>query len=100
MTFVPELVTMLNGLEAELRQGDISAANQQWLAQCRLTPEQIKTRWSRNIYSREKSTCTTATTGGCCGADLNGQISEMYRRKITNKLHSGTAPHLFITYHY
>ncbi|MFH7826931.1 RHS element core protein [Kluyvera chengduensis] len=42
MTFVPELLEMLNGLEAELRQGDISAPNQQWLAQCGLTPEQMK----------------------------------------------------------
>ncbi|MFH7827075.1 RHS element core protein [Kluyvera chengduensis] len=42
ITFVPELVTMLDELEAELRQGDISAANQQWLAQCGLTPEQMK----------------------------------------------------------
>jgi RHS repeat-associated protein len=42
MTFVPELVAMLDGLEAELRRGEISAANQQWLAQCGLTPEQMK----------------------------------------------------------
>ncbi|TKU51536.1 hypothetical protein FDX11_03950 [Citrobacter sp. wls714] len=38
VTFVPELVAMLDGLEAELRQSDISAENQQWLAQCGLTP--------------------------------------------------------------
>ncbi|MCU6176989.1 RHS element core protein [Citrobacter cronae] len=42
MTFVPELVAMLDGLEAELRRGEISTANQQWLAQCGLTPEQMK----------------------------------------------------------
>ena len=42
MTFVPELVAMLDGLEAELRQDDVSAASQQWLAQCGLTPEQMK----------------------------------------------------------
>jgi YD repeat-containing protein len=32
---------MLDGLEAELRCGEISAANQQWLAQCGLTAEQM-----------------------------------------------------------
>lgn len=42
MMFVPELVAMLDGLEQELRRGEISAANQQWLAQCGLTPEQMK----------------------------------------------------------
>lgn len=42
MTFVPELVAMLDGLEAELRRGEISAANQQWLARGGLTPEQMK----------------------------------------------------------
>jgi uncharacterized protein RhaS with RHS repeats len=35
------LVTMLDGLEEELRCGEISAANQQWLAQCGLTAEQM-----------------------------------------------------------
>lgn len=39
MTFVPELVAMLDG---QLRRGEISAANQQWLTQCGLTPEQMK----------------------------------------------------------
>ena len=42
MTFVPELVALLDGLEQELRRGDISAGNLQWLAQCGLTPEQMK----------------------------------------------------------
>ncbi|HAS1154452.1 TPA: RHS repeat protein, partial [Enterobacter cloacae] len=41
VTFPPALVTMLDGLEAELRRGEISPANQQWLAQCGLTPEQM-----------------------------------------------------------
>ncbi|HDR2863319.1 TPA: RHS repeat protein, partial [Enterobacter asburiae] len=41
VTFPPVLVTMLDGLEAELRCGEISAANQQWLAQCGLTTEQM-----------------------------------------------------------
>jgi uncharacterized protein RhaS with RHS repeats len=41
VTFPPVLVTMLDGLEAELRCGEISAANQQWLAQCGLTAEQM-----------------------------------------------------------
>ncbi|HEG1988793.1 RHS element core protein [Enterobacter cloacae] len=41
VTFPPVLVAMLDGLEAELRRGEISAVNQQWLAQCGLTPEQM-----------------------------------------------------------
>jgi YD repeat-containing protein len=41
VSFPPVLVTMLDGLEAELRCGEISAANQQWLAQCGLTAEQM-----------------------------------------------------------
>ncbi|MFQ3395682.1 RHS repeat-associated core domain-containing protein [Enterobacter mori] len=41
VTFPPVLVTMLDGLEAELRCGEISAANQQWLGQCGLTAEQM-----------------------------------------------------------
>lgn len=41
ITLAPELVTMLNNLEAELQRGEISAQNQAWLAQCGLTPEQM-----------------------------------------------------------
>jgi uncharacterized protein RhaS with RHS repeats len=41
VTFAPVLVTMLDALEEELRCGEISAANQQWLAQCGLTAEQM-----------------------------------------------------------
>lgn len=39
MTFVPELVMMLDVLEGELRRGEVSEPNRQWLAQCGLTPE-------------------------------------------------------------
>ncbi|EHJ9916444.1 TPA: RHS repeat protein, partial [Salmonella enterica subsp. enterica serovar Liverpool] len=42
MVFVPELVTMVDNLEAELQQGVLSDANRAWLAQCGLTPEQIQ----------------------------------------------------------
>lgn len=41
MTFVPELVAMLNRLEQELRRSEISEANQQWLAQCGLNPAKL-----------------------------------------------------------
>ncbi|MBJ9890453.1 MULTISPECIES: RHS repeat-associated core domain-containing protein [Citrobacter] len=42
VTFPPVLVTMLDGLEKELRCGEISESNRQWLAQCGLTPEQME----------------------------------------------------------
>ena len=42
VTFPPELVAMVDNLEAELRRGELSEANQQWLALCGLTPEQMK----------------------------------------------------------
>ncbi|HCL5272915.1 TPA: RHS domain-containing protein [Salmonella enterica] len=42
MTFPPELVAMVDSLEAELQCGELSAANRAWLAQCGLTPEQIQ----------------------------------------------------------
>ncbi len=42
MTFPPELVAMVDSLEAELQRGELSAANRAWLAQCGLTPEQIQ----------------------------------------------------------
>ncbi len=42
MTFPPELVAMVDNLEAELRRGELSEANRTWLAQCGLTPEQIQ----------------------------------------------------------
>ncbi|ECI5144420.1 DUF4329 domain-containing protein [Salmonella enterica subsp. salamae] len=42
VTFPPELVTMVDSLEAELQRGELSAANRAWLAQCGLTPEQIQ----------------------------------------------------------
>ncbi|ECW5368048.1 RHS repeat protein, partial [Salmonella enterica subsp. salamae] len=40
--FPPELVAMVDNLEAELQRGELSAANRAWLAQCGLTPEQIQ----------------------------------------------------------
>ncbi|ELP4037570.1 RHS repeat protein, partial [Salmonella enterica] len=40
--FPPELVAMVDSLEAELQRGELSAANRAWLAQCGLTPEQIQ----------------------------------------------------------
>ena len=42
MAFVPELVAMLDNLEAELKRGAISEQSQAWLAQCGLTVEQMK----------------------------------------------------------
>lgn len=42
MAFAPELVAMLDTLEAELKHGEISEPNQVWLAQCGLTVEQIQ----------------------------------------------------------
>ncbi|EGT3575814.1 RHS repeat protein, partial [Citrobacter amalonaticus] len=42
VTFPPELVAMVDSLEAELRRGELSEANQAWLAQCGLTPAQIQ----------------------------------------------------------
>lgn len=42
MVFVPELVAMLDNLERELKTGQVSEQNQQWLAQCGLTVEQMK----------------------------------------------------------
>ncbi|EPG4962189.1 RHS repeat-associated core domain-containing protein, partial [Citrobacter amalonaticus] len=42
VTFPPELVAMVDNLEAELRRGELSEASRTWLAQCGLTPEQIQ----------------------------------------------------------
>ncbi|EHK2707864.1 RHS repeat protein, partial [Salmonella enterica] len=42
VTFPPELVAMVDSLEAELQRGELSAVNRAWLAQCGLTPEQIQ----------------------------------------------------------
>ncbi len=41
MTFPPELVALVDNLEAELQRGELSEGNRAWLAQCGLTPEQI-----------------------------------------------------------
>jgi RHS repeat-associated protein len=42
IAFPAELVTLLNGLETELKHGVISERSQQWLNQCGLNPEQLK----------------------------------------------------------
>ncbi|MGX5872062.1 RHS domain-containing protein, partial [Enterobacter cloacae] len=42
VTFPPELVAMVDNLEAELQRGELSDANRAWLTQCGLTPEQIQ----------------------------------------------------------
>ncbi|ECJ4505888.1 RHS repeat protein [Salmonella enterica subsp. salamae] len=42
MAFVPELVALLDNLERELNAGRVSEQSRQWLAQCGLTPEQMK----------------------------------------------------------
>ncbi|ECC8734380.1 hypothetical protein DFR18_001565 [Salmonella bongori] len=42
VTFPPELVAMVDSLEAELQRGELSEASRAWLAQCGLTPEQIQ----------------------------------------------------------
>ena len=43
MVFAPELVTMLDDLEQELKHNQISEQNLQWLTQYGLTPERLKT---------------------------------------------------------
>jgi RHS repeat-associated protein len=40
--FPPELVTLLDRLEGELRSGDLSEQSLQWLAQCGLTTERMQ----------------------------------------------------------
>ncbi|HCM1944640.1 TPA: RHS repeat protein, partial [Salmonella enterica subsp. salamae serovar 30:g,m,s:e,n,x] len=42
VTFPPELVAMVDSLEAELQRGELSETSRTWLAQCGLTPEQIQ----------------------------------------------------------
>ncbi len=42
VTFPPELVTLLDRLEGELRSGHLSEQSQQWLAQCGLTAERMQ----------------------------------------------------------
>ncbi|SQH38399.1 core protein [Salmonella enterica] len=42
MVFVPELVALLDNLERELNAGRVSEQSRVWLAQCGLTPEQMK----------------------------------------------------------
>ncbi len=42
MAFVPELVALLDNLERELNADRVSEQSRQWLAQCGLTPEQMK----------------------------------------------------------
>ncbi|MFS9379986.1 RHS element core protein [Citrobacter sp. ANG330] len=42
VTFPPELVAMVDNLEAELQHGELSEASRAWLAQCGLTPAQIQ----------------------------------------------------------
>ncbi|HAB1662016.1 TPA_asm: hypothetical protein GB606_22430 [Salmonella bongori] len=42
VTFPPELVVLVDSLEAELQRGELSEASRAWLAQCGLTPEQIQ----------------------------------------------------------
>ncbi|WP_200891870.1 RHS repeat-associated core domain-containing protein, partial [Citrobacter rodentium] len=54
MTFVPELVMMLDVLEGELRRGEVSEPNRQWLAQCGLTPEQMKNQTEPEYVPRRK----------------------------------------------
>ncbi|HCD1253767.1 TPA: RHS repeat protein [Citrobacter amalonaticus] len=40
--FPPELVAMVDNLEADLQRGELSEASRAWLAQCGLKPEQMK----------------------------------------------------------
>lgn len=42
VTFPPELVALVDNLEAEIKRGELSEANRAWLAQCGLTTEQIQ----------------------------------------------------------
>ncbi|MGK9228872.1 RHS repeat protein, partial [Yokenella regensburgei] len=42
VTFPPELVSLLDRLEGELRSGNLSEQSQQWLAQCGLTAERMQ----------------------------------------------------------
>ncbi|EAA7242773.1 RHS repeat protein [Salmonella enterica subsp. salamae] len=54
MAFVPELVTMVDNLEAELQRGELSEANRTWLAQCGLTPEQIQNQMEPEYIPQRK----------------------------------------------
>ena len=52
--FPPELVALVDNLEAELQRGELSEANRAWLAQCGLTPEQIQNQMEpENIPQRK-----------------------------------------------
>ncbi|MBT1727500.1 RHS element core protein [Enterobacter quasimori] len=54
VTFPPELVAMVDNLEAELQRGKLSDANRAWLAQCGLTPEQIQNQMEPEYTPRRK----------------------------------------------
>ncbi|EIU0396247.1 RHS domain-containing protein [Salmonella bongori] len=54
VTFPPELVAMVDSLEAELQRGELSEANRAWLAQCGLTPEQIQNQMEPEYIPQRK----------------------------------------------
>jgi uncharacterized protein RhaS with RHS repeats len=65
VTFLPELVALVDNMESELQRGELGDANRAWLAQCGLTPEQIQNQIEPEYTPERKSTCITATTGVC-----------------------------------
>ncbi|MDH1128657.1 DUF6531 domain-containing protein, partial [Enterobacter sp. GD03975] len=52
--FPPELVARVDNLEAELQRGELSEANRAWLAQCGLTPEQIRNQMEPDYAPQRK----------------------------------------------
>ncbi|HAU8265714.1 TPA: RHS repeat protein [Kluyvera intermedia] len=54
VTFPPELVVIVDSLEAELQRGELSEANRAWLAQCGLTPEQIQNQMEAEYTPQRK----------------------------------------------
>ncbi|ECC8925432.1 hypothetical protein DOJ94_24200, partial [Salmonella bongori] len=54
VTFPPELVAMVDSLEAELQRGELSEASRAWLAQCGLTPEQIQNQMEPEYIPQRK----------------------------------------------
>ncbi|ASG52832.1 MAG TPA: RHS repeat protein [Salmonella bongori] len=54
VTFPPELVVLVDSLEAELQRGELSEASRAWLAQCGLTPEQIQNQMEPEYIPQRK----------------------------------------------
>ena len=52
--FPPELVALVDSLEAELQRGELSEGYRAWLAQCGLTPEQIQNQMEPEYIPQRK----------------------------------------------